>query len=93
MQGTMQLGYPAAAILPIGVVLLACTILYVVPATEIFGAVLLTGYLGGAVASNVRIGIPLFSHTLFPVYFAVASVGRAAVARSAAPQNFSGTSI
>ena len=48
--------------------LLACTILYVIPRTSILGAILLTAYLGGAVASQVRVGEPLFSHVLFPVY-------------------------
>lgn len=50
---------------------LVCLILYVIPATTVFGAVLLTGYLGGAVATHVRIGSPLFTHTLFPIYVGV----------------------
>jgi hypothetical protein len=45
-------------------------LLYVIPRTSIFGAVLLTGYLGGAIATHVRVGNPLFSHVLFPVYVA-----------------------
>ena len=54
----------------IGVLLLACTGLYVTPKTAILGSILLTGYLGGAIATHVRIGNPLFSHVLFPVYVA-----------------------
>lgn len=71
VEGTVQLGYPASAILGIGIVELACLALYVIPRTSIFGAILLTGFLGGAVATHVRIGNPLFSHILFPVYIAV----------------------
>ena len=68
VKATVELGYPESTIVGIGVVLLVCTILYLIPRTSILGAVLLTGYLGGAVASNVRVGNPLFSHVLFPVY-------------------------
>lgn len=67
----MRLGYPASTVVPIGILLLACVALYAVPRTSILGAVLLTGYLGGAVASNVRIANPLFGYTLFPVYVGV----------------------
>ena len=49
---------------------LACLILYLVPRTAPLGAVLWTGYLGGAIATHVRVGNPLFSHTLFPIYVA-----------------------
>lgn len=66
---TLQLGFPESSIVPIGVALLACTVLYFVPRTSIFGALLLTGYLGGAVASQVRIGAPAFN-LLFPAVFA-----------------------
>ncbi|MGH7518274.1 MAG: DoxX family protein [Gemmatimonadales bacterium] len=55
----------------IGVLQLVCLALYVIPRTSILGAILLTGYLGGAVATHVRVGSPLFSHVLFPVYVAV----------------------
>jgi hypothetical protein len=68
VKATVEMGYPESTIVGIGVVLLVCTILYLIPRTSILGAVLLTGYLGGAVASNVRVGNPLFSHVLFPVY-------------------------
>ena len=52
----------------LGIVTIACTLLYAIPPTSILGAILLTGYLGGAMASHVRIGSPLFSHTLFGLY-------------------------
>ena len=71
VEGTVRLGYPTSAILGIGIVELVCLAIYLVPRTAILGAVLLTGYLGGAVATHVRIGSPLFSHTLFPIYEAV----------------------
>lgn len=63
-----ELGYPASLALSIGLLELVCIATYVFPRTSILGAVLLTGYLGGAVATHVRIGSPLFSHTLFPIY-------------------------
>ncbi|MGY3692959.1 hypothetical protein ACVIGA_003039 [Bradyrhizobium sp. USDA 3240] len=52
----------------LGIITIVCTLLYSVPPTSILGAILLTGYLGGAIASHVRIGSPLFSHTLFGLY-------------------------
>jgi predicted secreted protein len=63
------------AIRPIGVIALLCTILYAVPRTAIFGAVLLTGFYGGAVASKIRIEDPLFSSILFGVYFGLIAWG------------------
>ena len=63
-----HLGLPVSAVAGIGIVLLACTTLYVIPRTSILGAILLTGYLGGAVATHLRVGDPLFSHVLFPTY-------------------------
>ena len=62
---------PETAVLAIGVVELACIVAYLVPTTSVFGAILLTGYLGGAVATHVRMGSPLLTHTLFPVYLAL----------------------
>ena len=65
-----QLGYASSEDLArmLGVLTLGCTILYAIPATSILGAILLTGYLGGAMASHVRIGSPLFTHILFGFY-------------------------
>jgi hypothetical protein len=71
VKATVQLGYPESVIFGLGIVVLVCVILYVVPRTAVLGAILLTGYLGGAVATHLRVGDPLFSHTLSPVYFAV----------------------
>ena len=65
---TTELGYAESVILPLGVVLLVCTILYLIPRTAVLGAILLTGYLGGAVATHVRAGQGLFE-ILFPVVF------------------------
>jgi hypothetical protein len=65
-----ELGYPARLAPAIGIVELICVLAYLVPRTALFGAVLLTGYLGGAVASNLRIGSPLLTHVLFPIYVA-----------------------
>jgi hypothetical protein len=71
VKATIQLGYPESVIFGLGIVVLVCVILYVIPRTAVLGAILLTGYLGGAVATHVRVGDPLFSHALFPVYFAI----------------------
>ncbi len=70
IDGTVQLGYPAEVIRPLGVLQLALLVLYLIPRTALIGAVLWTGYLGGAVATHVRVGNPLFTHVLFPVYVA-----------------------
>jgi hypothetical protein len=66
-----RVGYPAALARPLGILESVCLLLYMVPRTSILGAVLLTGFLGGAISSHVRIGDPLFSHVLFPAYVAV----------------------
>jgi hypothetical protein len=68
---TTQIGYPVHAIRPMGAIALVCTLLYAVPRTSVLGAILLTAYLGGAVASKVRVDDPLFSSVLFGVYFGV----------------------
>ena len=68
IEATIGLGYPVATVRPLGVLLLLGVILYAVPRTAVWGAVYLTGYLGGALASHLRIDSPLFSHVLFPVY-------------------------
>jgi hypothetical protein len=71
IQAFARTGWPTELSLPLGVILLTCTVLYVIPRTTVLGAILLTGYLGGAVATNLRLENPLFSNTLFPVYFGV----------------------
>jgi hypothetical protein len=63
-----RLGFPVDLARGIGALELACLLLYVIPRTAIPGAILLTGFLGGAVVSHVRVGDPLLSHALFPVY-------------------------
>jgi hypothetical protein len=67
---TLELGYPESAIFTIGLLLAIGIVLYVIPQTAVFGAIYITAYLGGAVASQFRVGNPLFSHTLFPTYVA-----------------------
>jgi DoxX-like family len=71
VQGTTELGYPVGTVLWIGMIELVCLALYLVPRTSVLGALLLTGYLGGAIATHVRVGSPLVSHTLFPIYVAL----------------------
>ena len=71
IDGTMQLGYSPDVVVGLGITLLCCVLAYLVPQTSVIGAVLLTGYLGGAVATHVRIGSPLLTHILFPVYVAL----------------------
>jgi hypothetical protein len=66
VKATVELGYPESVILGLGMVVLACTILYLIPKTAVLGAILLTGYLGGAVATQVRVGAGLFS-IVFPI--------------------------
>ncbi|HKP64528.1 MAG TPA: DoxX family protein [Polyangiales bacterium] len=65
-----SLGWPDHALPIVGAIALLCTALYLIPRTALLGAVLLTGYFGGAIASHVRVDSPLFSHTLFPIYIA-----------------------
>lgn len=70
-EGMERAGWPIDTAFTIGAILLVCTILYVIPRTSLLGATLLTGYLGGAVATNLRLHNPLFLYTLFPVYFGI----------------------
>jgi hypothetical protein len=67
----VRIGFPVSLSVPIGVILLVCVVLYAIPRTSILGAILLTGYLGGAVVTNLRAGSSLFGETLFPVYFGI----------------------
>ena len=71
IEGTTQLGYPESTVFVIGIIQLVCLVLYVIPQTSVFGAILFTGYLGGALATHLRIGSPLFTHILFPIYVAL----------------------
>lgn len=70
IEGTVSLGYPESAVFQIGLLLLLGVVLYAIPRTSILGAIYLTGFLGGALASHFRIGSPVFSHVLFAVYVA-----------------------
>jgi hypothetical protein len=64
VDATVKVGYPASTVLPIGVTLLVCVILYIIPRTSVLGAILLVGYLGGAVASDVRASQPALNSAL-----------------------------
>lgn len=66
-----KLGWAMADMPKLGVILLVSTLFYAIPRTSVLGAVLITGYLGGAIATHVRVGNPLPTHTLFPVYVAL----------------------
>ena len=70
IDATIRIGFPLSTIIPIGAVLLVCTILYVLPPTSVLGAILLTAHLGGAVAANVRAGSPVFN-SAFAIVFGV----------------------
>jgi hypothetical protein len=68
IKATLELGYPESTITTIGILVIICAIIYAIPRSALLGAILLTGFLGGAIATHFRINNPLFSHTLFPVY-------------------------
>ena len=83
-----QIGFPGVSMArTLGAILLACTTLYVFPRTSVLGALLLTAYLGGAVATHVRLNNPLFTHVLFGVYVGVLMWG-GLVLRQPALRNF-----
>jgi len=71
MDTSLQLGIPTHLARTLGVLTLACTLLYAVPRTSVLGAILLTGYIGGAIYVHVRADSPLLTHTLFGVYLAL----------------------
>ena len=71
MEGTAQLGVPVSLVPTLGIIVLVCSALYAIPRTAVLGAILLTGYLGGAAAIQMRVGNPLFTHVLFAVYIGV----------------------
>ncbi|MDB6088135.1 MAG: hypothetical protein JWN85_919 [Gammaproteobacteria bacterium] len=75
VDATAKLGYPLDAIRPIGIIDLVCAVLYAVPRTALFGAILVTAFLGGAVASKVRIEEALFGQILFGVYVGILAWG------------------
>jgi hypothetical protein len=77
IRSTAELGYPPTVALArgLGIVALACTALYAWPRTSVLGAILLTAYMGGTVATHLRVGNPLSSHMLFGVYLAVMAWG------------------
>jgi hypothetical protein len=75
VDGMRKLGYPVPLAPVIGTIVLICVVLYVIPRTAPLGAILLTGFLGGAVASQLRIGMPLLGYTLFPIYLAALAWG------------------
>jgi hypothetical protein len=73
LEAGAKIGFPGAAMSRgLGALLLACTLLYIAPRTAMLGALLVTAYLGGAVATHLRLGNPLFSHVLFGVYVGAA---------------------
>lgn len=71
LEAGAALQWPIEKMPLVGTILLTCTLLYAIPRTAILGAILLTGYLGGAIASHIRVSNPLFTHTLFPIYVAI----------------------
>jgi hypothetical protein len=74
-QAGVQLGWHAGTAQMLGIILAVCTALYAIPRTSVLGAILLTGYLGGAVATHIRVDSPLFTHILFGVYLGIMAWG------------------
>ena len=72
---TVQLGYPESVVFGIGVLTLAIAALYAIPRTSVLGAIFLTGLLGGAIATHLRVGSPIFTHMLFGLYLGLAAWG------------------
>jgi len=71
VEALTHLGWSLDLVPVLGILLLVSTALYAIPITSVLGAILLTGYLGGAIATHLRVGDPLFSHVLFPTYLGV----------------------
>lgn len=71
VKGTAELGFPPESVMVLGILELAGTLLYLFPRTTLLGAIVLTGYLGGAIATHVRLSNPLFTHVLSPTYIAL----------------------
>jgi hypothetical protein len=74
-QTTAQLGYPVSVVFGIGILTLVIAALYAIPRTSVLGAILLTGLLGGAIATHLRVGSPIFTHMLFGLYLGLAAWG------------------
>ena len=70
VKGTTELGWQEHHLFALGLIQVVCLIVYLIPRTAPLGAILWTGYLGGAIATHMRVDNPLFSHTLFPIYVA-----------------------
>jgi hypothetical protein len=75
IKASEPLGIPGSLARTLGVLTIVCTLLYAFPRTAVLGAILLTGYLGGAVATHLRVGDPLFTHVLFGVYLGLLAWG------------------
>jgi hypothetical protein len=75
IKASEPLGIPGSLARTLGVLTLVCTLLYALPRTSVLGAILLTGYLGGAIATHLRVGDPLFTHVLFGAYLGVLAWG------------------
>lgn len=71
MEGFTKAGFSVSILVPLSIIELICIALYVMPRTAVLGCILLTGYLGGAIATNVRMGMPMFTYVLAPAYVAV----------------------
>lgn len=71
VEGTVKLGYPNHLVPIIGILLLIFSVIYIIPRTRMIGLILLTAYLGGAVATHFRVGNPLLTHVMFPVYISL----------------------
>ncbi|MDN4072922.1 DoxX family protein [Fictibacillus terranigra] len=75
VDGMVEMGFAEHHVITIGILALLSTILYALPQTSVLGAIILTGFFGGVIATHIRLDNPLFSHTLFPVYLAVLTWG------------------
>ena len=71
LEAGAALQWPIERMPLVGTILLVCLLFHIIPRTAILGAILMTGYLGGAIASHVRVNNPLLTHTLFPIYVAI----------------------
>jgi len=87
-QNMAPLGWPGEYLLLIAAIELTCVVLYVIPRTSLLGAVLMTGLLGGAIATNLRVEMPMFSHTLFGIYLGLFMWGGLWLRDSALRANF-----